>query len=386
MTKIYATASLLFSMLSLCAQKSQNEYYFDYVKAIEGGQFEKAIQIGEQWKSDFPNDVDPYYRSAKALSKRGRKVAAIDALHEALSKDSTHIPSLLYLAELSKPTDNMVALDIYDRLASMSPVNSYFFREAAECAVEGQKFEMAMSYYTKAYALDSLDIITINGFAKLCIDFKQYQDANILLDRTLKIDSLNAFALLTKAKLAFAQANWAETLELLAPLLERNPPKTAFRYQGIALYHSGKYDESIEVMRALSNIAPDIDYPHYYMGLCMQKLGQNERATLQFQQAVNKSLSKNLAVYYERLGLSQQELKDHEKAIKNIQMAMNFSGKNILNYHLAKSYDIYYQDQSIALKVFQEFVEREGENKSAEKTYAQNRIDQMKKNRHFEGK
>ncbi|MEM9051032.1 MAG: tetratricopeptide repeat protein [Bacteroidota bacterium] len=378
------TFFFLFSF-HIYAQKTSNDYYSEYNKAVESGQIRLAIDISEQWKKEFHTIPEPFYRSGKALSKKGRRTEAIISLKEALQRDSTHVPSLLFLAELIKQSDNKQALKIYDDLVILNPENAYFYREAAECAVNSQSFEKAIAYYSLAYELDSLDLITINGFAKLFIDFKQYNDADILLDQALSIDSLNSFALLTKARLSYAREDWVATLDYLEPVLRKNPPKTAYRYQGIALYQLARYEESIEVLRMLANIVPDLDYPHYYMGLSMEKLGQNEMATVQFQQAVNKALSKNLGTYYERLGLSYQENKDHEKAIENITMAMKFSSRNIMNYHLARSYDVYYQDQSIALKTFQKFIEQEGEGQSDERTYAENRVEQMKKDRHFQG-
>jgi tetratricopeptide (TPR) repeat protein len=84
------------------------------------------------------------------------------------------------------------------------------------------------------------------------------------------------------------------------------PPLTAIRYAGISLYHLGRYEEAIEVLRTLSNVLNELDYPHYYMGLCMEKLGQIDMAEVQYGQAVNKALSGNLGTYYERLGLMQQ--------------------------------------------------------------------------------
>ncbi|MFT5596245.1 MAG: hypothetical protein ACI8QH_001035, partial [Flammeovirgaceae bacterium] len=62
-----------------------------------------------------------------------------------------------------------------------------------------------------------------------------------------------------------------------------------------------------------------------------------------------------------------------------------FSGRNIMNFHLAKSYDVYYQDQKIALKMFETFIAQEDTLKNPEKEYAESRVDQLKKDLHFDG-
>ena len=351
---------------------------------MENGQIKTAIIIGEKWTLNESENIDAYYLTAKALVKKGRKKEAIENLNRALEIDSTHVPSLLASAELLKAS-NGNALKVYEELIIINPTNAYFYREAAESAVQSQKFDKALAYYSLAYQNDSLDIITVTGFAKLLLDFKQYSDADSLLSRALELDPLNQFSRLTKAKLAFDLEKWDGAIGWLDPLMNDSPPLMALRYQGISLYQLGRYQEAIDILRNLSNIRNDLDYPHYYMGLCMEKLGQTDMATVQYGQALNKALSGNLGTYYERYGLMQQESGDHKEAIESFLMAKKFSEKNILTFHLAKSYDVYYQDSKAALELFETFIAMEGNDQSLEKTYAESRVSQLIKDRHFKG-
>jgi tetratricopeptide (TPR) repeat protein len=368
----------------LCAQTLTSDFADRYAVAIEAGQIQHAIQIAEEWTKNENREATPYFLLAEALIRKGRKYEATKNLKMALTIDSLHIPSLLTYAEISKSE----SLTYYEKLIAINPSNSYFYRKAAENAVESQKFDKASAYYNLAYGLDSLDLITINGFARLLIDFRQKADADTLLDRALKIDPQNDFARLTKAKIAFESENWEEVLEWVRPYFEEPmPPLTVMRYAGISLYQIGKYEESIEWLRRLSNKVGELDYPHYYMGLCMEKLGQTEMAAVQFGQAVNKALSGNLGVYYERLGVAEQATGNHEEAIEAFKMAKSFSAGNILNFHLAKSYDAFYQDSKPAMELFQEFIEREvneNSDQAEEIRYAKSRINQIRKNRHFD--
>lgn len=385
MRTFLAIYSLLFFIFHAEAQNTSGDYYSRYSAAIESGQFQSAISIGKEWKQEMETDVNAYYFYAKALAKKGRRKEAFDNLKQALVIDSTHVPALITYAELSKQHSNADALATYEKLIGINPSNAYFYREAAESAVEAQKFDKAIAYYSLAYQLDSLDIITVTGFSQVLLDFRQYDDADSLLNRAIHLDPSNRFARLTKAKLAMANEKWQEVLDWLEPFMPNNPPLTAMRYAGISLYQLGRYEEAIETLRALSNTVNELDYPHYYMGLCMEKLGQFDMASVQYGQALNKALSPNLGTYYERLGLMQQETKKHKEAIDSFLMAKKFSGRNILNYHLAKSYDVYYEDQKMALDMFEAFVAQEDTLQSREKEYAENRVNQLKKERHFEG-
>ncbi|MGB6035635.1 MAG: hypothetical protein WBG42_05160 [Cryomorphaceae bacterium] len=377
--------SCLFIFTSLLAQNNDEDFYRQFSSAMENGQIQKAIAIGEKWKLNESENINAYYLSAKALMKKGRKKEAVKNLNKALEIDSTHVPSLLASAELLKASDSD-ALAIYEELIIINPTNAYFYREAAESAVQVWKLDKAMAYYSLAYQNDSLDIITVTGFAKLLLDLRQYDDADSLLNRALELDPSNQFSRLTKAKLAFDSENWEGVLEWMEPLMINNPPLLAMRYSGISLYHVGRYEDAIDVLRALSNAVNELDYPHYYMGLCMEKLGQIKMARVQYGQALNKALSGNLGTYYERIGLMQQANDEHKEAIETFRMAKHFSTKNILNFHLAKSYDVYYQDSKAALEMFETFITQEDTVQSPERTYAESRVAQLKKDRHFEGK
>jgi tetratricopeptide (TPR) repeat protein len=384
MKKFQTLFTFLFIVTSLVAQDGDSDFYSQYISAMQNGQIQTAIVIGEKWKLNDSENIDAYYLTAKALVKKGRKNEAIQNLNQALEIDSAHVPSLLASAELLKASNDN-ALELYEKLIILNPTNAYFYREAAESAVASQKLDKALAYYSLAYQNDSLDLITLTGFARLLMDFRQYTDADSLLNRVLEIDPSNRFSRLTKAKIAFESEKWEEVLEWLEPLMSDTPPLTTMRYSGISLYHLGRYEEAIEVLRTLSNVLNELDYPHYYMGLSMEKLGQIDMATVQYGQALNKALSGNLGTYYERLGLVQQATGDHKEAIDSFLMAKKFSGRNIMNFHLAKSYDVYYQDQKMALDMFATFISQEDTLESPEKEYAQARISQLKKDRHFEG-
>ena len=384
MKKLLSFLSFTVIATLLVAQDGNADFYSQYISAIENGQIQTAIVIGEKWKQSESKNINAYYLTAKALAKKGRKKAAIQNLNEALKIDSTHVPSLLASAELLKSSDGN-ALELYEELIILNPTNAYFYREAAESAVAIQKLDKALAYYSLAYQNDSLDIITLTGFAQLLINFRQYADADTLLNLALELDPSNRFSRLTKAKIAFEAENWEEVLDWIEPFMGVNPPLTAMRYGGISLYHLGRYEEAIELLRTLSNTVNELDYPHYYMGLSMERLGQIEMATVQYGQALNKAPSGNRGTYYERLGLMHQESGDHKEAIESFRMAKKFSARNIINFHLAKSYDVYYEDQKIALDMFETFITQEDTIESPEKAYAAARVSQLKKERHFEG-
>ena len=100
----------------ILAQRASQDYSTEYNRAIENGRIQLAIEVSALWEAEFPSSVEPFYRSAKALAKKGRRNDAIFSLKQALELDSTHVPSLLSLAELTKESNISSALKLYDKL------------------------------------------------------------------------------------------------------------------------------------------------------------------------------------------------------------------------------------------------------------------------------
>jgi len=362
--------------------QSGSEFKRLYANASENGQYDAALKISEKWKSEDSTNTDAFYYSALANLKKGRKPAARQNIETALRLDSMHVPSLLILAKMRSGSGKN-ALPVYERLIIADPENAYFYREAAETAMGRGKFDRAFAYYTMAYELDSLDAETLGGMAQLFMQLRRFGDADSMLTLALKLDPENYGYRMIKAKMAFDVDKWEDALALTSNDLGNGSQPIEYRIRGISLYHLGRYDESLYVLRELSNRNIELDYPHYYMGLCLEKTGQTERAEVQYGQAVNKALSPNLGTFYERLGLMNQENGNHAKAIENLKMAKHYSGRSEILYHLARSYDSYYQDPSIALNTFEEFVSLADSSMTDEINYANARISQLKKTIHF---
>lgn len=367
--------------LHLSAQTS-SEYKSLYSRASESGQYDKALEISEKWKSEDNGSAEPFYYSALANLKKGRKPAARQDLSRALEIDSLHAPSLLALAQIRRGSGKD-ALPVYEQLILSDPDNSFFYREAAETAMDKGKFDKAFAYYGMAYELDSLDAGTLGGLAKLFMQLRRFDDADSILTLALNLDPENYGYKMIKAKMAFDREQWEQALSWTAAELTGETQAIEFRIKGISLYHLGRYDEALFVLRELTNRYKELDYPHYYMGLCLEKTGQTERAEVQYGQAVNKALSPNLGAFYERLGIMKQENGRHEEAIESLRMARKFSARIEILFYLAKSYDVYYEDPRIALRAFEEFVAEADTTLSDEVNYANSRISQIKKTIHF---
>jgi len=355
-------------------------------EAIENYRFDEAIEFGNEWIEKDSSEIKAFYQLSTAYLQKGRTKDAERTLNRALAIDSTHIPTLNQLARLYRRSDQFAkALDIYETLMLADTVNSYYPREAAELAYPQQQLNKAFHYYQICLYLDSASVPCYLGLAKLHMDLKMYDKADSLMTEALKVDSSNINVRLLTAQIHMRMESYQKVVDILEPIFEvSDPPLYAYRYYGIALYHVGDYLKSMEILTELSNLDNELDYPHYYKGLCMMELNQTEYAEVQFRQAVNKSYSPNMPLYFEQLGKNQQAQHKHKEAIENLRMARKFSNDPELDYYLALSYDEYYADKTMALELFEEFIESQDTVVTNQSIYARSRADEIIKELHFE--
>lgn len=385
-------ASLLFAATAQGQPDSSGYWKREFSTAMEAFQLEKAVAAGKEWTESDPHDQYAKYSLASAYIRLNDIDMARDLLSKILDTDSTNVPTLNQMARIYRNSNRYRdALLIYEKLISSDSSRAYYPRMAAEMAYLTFQFEKAFAYYHQSLAIDPEDPNSLAGMAKISLDATAFNQADSLLRKGLESDSSNFTIRLLYVQSAFLQEKYELVDSLLPPeVSDVSQSVTALRYLGISLYHLGEYMRSMGVLTQLVNHNRDIHYPHYYLGLCYEAMGETEYAEVQFRQAVNKSLSPNLPVYYEKLGLTQQELGDHPKAIENLTMAKKLGGDPEIYYHLGRSFDAYYEDKDVALRSYQSYISEMQEIDSladnGRMQHARNRIDDINRIKHFETK
>lgn len=153
---------------------------------------------------------------------------------------------------------------------------------------------------------------------------------------------------------------------------------------GIAYFHQKEYDKTIHFLENVIEIEKESDILHYYLGLSYRETKQYERAQQALEKSIDYAISDNLENYYTQLAVSYEEAGNHLKAIHFYQAAYKSTRDRILLYHLARNYDIYYQDKRTALDYYERYLDTEDTANQLYQNYSKHRIEELKVSKHFD--
>jgi thioredoxin-like negative regulator of GroEL len=357
-----------------------------YLEAMESRNYREAMQIAEAAVLEDSLDLDARTKVARSAIKLGKFKQAEEVLTEVLEIDSTFIPARFYYARMLESIGKTeMAAESYAALSLIDTTNYYYPFLAAEASFRTGDFMNAILFHKQSLERNAENLDSYIALSRILIEVGAFFEADSLLEIASNLESGEQKTLLFKAKSAFLQEDYERVNALFdsIPNLE-DQLEAAFRYYGISLYHTDRTGEAIQILSQLSNINDELDYPHYYKGLCFLKMGSPEYAEVQFRQAALKAQSPNLSTYYHQMAKSQQLQGDHESALANFKLARHFDNSASLAYDMALSIDAYYRDKTMALKAFEEYLEISDTMASLERNYAESRIDALKKELHFQ--
>jgi tetratricopeptide (TPR) repeat protein len=358
----------------------------NFAEAMEHYRIGEAIAIAEQRLSADSSNPSHTLDLVGAYTLAGLREEAIASLEAGLARDSSHTLLWFKLARLRENEDNPVAAVMaYQALFETDSTNVYFYGRAAAFARKIGFGGQARFWYERCIALEPENIDPYLNLAEAEMEMRAFYLADNRIAQALSLDSLYPKALFLAGKSANLQQDHPDADHYFAKLFASGGGTAlAARYYGISLYHLQRYPEAIEMMQILIDEAPDLDFPHYYRGLCYRGMGDLAQAEIEFEKAIGKIKKDNLALYHEQLGLLYQMQEKHGEAIKQLQMARNLKSGSDQLYHLALSYEVWYADKTVALRTYEAYLEVADSSADERWNYARSRRDALVKEAHFE--
>jgi tetratricopeptide (TPR) repeat protein len=181
--------------------------------------------------------------------------------------------------------------------------------------------------------------------------------------------------LLAKAQLG--EEKYAAVIRTTEQLMTKGDTIPAYaRLLGISYFQLDKFEKVIPCMRFLSRSGLKAEWIYYYMGVSFQQTGQPDSAVAYLNKAIEEGISGNISTYYTQLATSYESLKDFKSAIRYYKAAYESSKSDILLYHLARNYDVYYKDKTQAITYYKRYLSSDDTIRIA-REYTRYRLDEL---------
>jgi tetratricopeptide (TPR) repeat protein len=353
----------------------------DSAQALMGRyQYTKAIQLLKNTAPDSSTVVQQNYLLGQCYIQTGNLLGAVDALQVAVESDNNHQPARALLGQVYTQRQNYAeAANTYAYLLALDSTNAYYARQMAFVHKETDNIGEAMAYYELALSLSPNDADSRAELANLWLKANEAGNARALALAGLKLDSTNIRLLRTLARSAYQLKRYDQTVHTIEKLFALGDSSTYYRQvMGISKFYQKDYPAAITHLEKVQAAGAESEALFYYLGLSYRNNGQVALGLHFLQKATQAGVSDNLSHYYTQLAATYEEEGNYAEAIKAYKAAYQGSKNELLLYHLARTYEKYYQDKQVAIRYYQKFLaETDTANKNYQ-DYARYRVSELK--------
>lgn len=371
---------ILFTTLSsfIFAQKHQSNYSIGNV-LYEKYKFQSAAYFYKQHLETDSTHLRAWLKLGKCFAQLGNYQKAEASFSKGLEIDPFYAPimnqqALLYV----KLKDYAQAVESYLHLSYINPKNPYYIKKVASVYEKMGDVFCSTSYYQMALTMNEQDFETILKLADSYLNMGAHASADSMLILGMSIDSSNTNLLSLQVKSCFVQGNYQEAYDLLKKL--PGDEIWQMRYLAYCAFELRKYAETKSILLSLEKDELGNENSAFLLGRTYLTLNKSDSALYYFEEAVNRGVSPNMNKYLLELALTYQNQEMHQKAIETFKKVKQTP---LVLYHLARSYDEYYQDKSVALAFYQDFLKQEDSTRVEFLKFSKSRVRTIKKERHF---
>ncbi|HTH81814.1 MAG TPA: tetratricopeptide repeat protein [Mucilaginibacter sp.] len=272
-------------------------------------------------------------------------------------KDSTNKAVLYNIAGIAQRRGNIDKAELYyKRLVVIDTLNFNAFNRLAHIYNEKKDLKNEVYYLQKANNLNPTDADVAADLSDAYILVPQFSKAEKVLNIAIAADPDNIFLLQSLLRLHYIESNWPQTVKIGERLLLLSDSSSnTLAKLGRAYYQTKNYTCGIATLLHI----PENDQTEntvYFTAACYKLLKDQKKAIVYFNKAIELSISKGTATYYNEVADSYETLKQYKKSLEAYQKGLLYDDKPISYYFLATLYDTELKNKKNALKYYKKFV------------------------------
>jgi len=271
-------------------------------------------------------------------------------------------------------------------LKSKDSVNPNYPYQIGECLDKQNKLNEMGQSYLNAYKLDTLHLKSIFELAKFFKTLRFQDSTTLFINKGLQIDANNINFNQLKANDLYFSKDFKNALTYLKKLDSLNYQSVStYEMFGMCYYNLQNFDLAEDYFKKAIRLDPS-DYTIYYRLATLYYDKKDYKLAKYYLFSSISSAKPDLDRQYFLMGILLKEENNLKGALDNFEKSFQNNYKNHKAlFELAVTSDIYYKDKKIALKYFQQYLDKFKRNDEIMTAYAEGRIKEIKKQYFLEG-
>ncbi len=347
-------AFCLFAVL-IWAQNSRDDRFDSIYSALQGGNFQEALNLIHSALSRFPNEAQLWAMQGVAYASEKSQTAALASFRHAIQLSPDYLPALQGAAQIEYDQGKPDAIPLIKHVLRLRPGDPTSHGMLALLEYQQGECKAAVEDFEKAGTLLNAQRAALHANAICLVRLKQFDRAALTFERTLALNPDDARERRLLAAIQVMADKPADALITLGPLLQGKDPD-ADTLELASRAHEGMKDtsEAVNLLRQAILLEPqnlnlyldfaDLSYVHdsfqvgidvitdglasqpnaaplyFSRGVLYVQLAQYDKAEADFEKAYE--LDPNQSLSSAAQGLAAVQENNYDRALAKVQAAL----------------------------------------------------------------
>ncbi len=343
------------------------------------GRLERAVELE-------PGYLPAWVQLGRTYRSLGRINDAHQAFTEVIEREPDHYEATVFLADLSLQLSRLEeAGSLYDRLIQEDEGNSRYHQKRAEVYQAKDSLAQAVESYETAHMLNPSGLSIMYELARLYYEIGEVGKAFEIID--LAVDTYDESPRLWRehGRILYAIGKRKQAAHSYKQAIDLGHDHAAtWRNKGMAYLFSDQLEPGLHALDTSLSMDDEDPQTAFYLAMALFDMERYEAARAHFEHALDLQYDHLLLETQTQMAVLFTDLNLMDSAISMYRRSIDmWPDEHELVFHLARVYDEYYDDKSVPLSYYQDFLDLETGLTQME-SYAEQRIRMLRREIHMQ--